>query len=77
MITKTPPERGAFDYLLKPAVPLDPPLPPDYGGGPQRIRVEIEIVQRAPPPRRPTLVNVFLRLLLLALLWMLLWPLVG
>ena len=69
MLTKTP-ERGAFDYLLKPAVPLDPPLPPSYeGGGPQRIRVEIEIVQRPPEPRRPKLYLIILIAIFAALVW--------
>jgi hypothetical protein len=37
--------------LRRPTVTVLPPTPPERGGGPQRIRIEIEIVdRRAPPP---------------------------
>jgi hypothetical protein len=39
------PPRGSFDYLLA------PPPPPSGGGGPQRVRIEIEIIDRRPPPK--------------------------
>jgi hypothetical protein len=49
------PPRGAFDYLLEPnrdEVPKAPPPPPPQRGGPRRVRVEIEINQRAPTKPR-------------------------
>jgi hypothetical protein len=63
--TKTPP-RGAFDYLLRDVDKTiwrdadlgdAPPAPPERGGGGPRVRVEIEIVQRPPAPRREWAIN--------------------
>ena len=61
MLKTKPPPRGAYDYLLgplQPPTPADPPAvrppePPERGGRPQRIRIEIEITdRRAVPPQR-------------------------
>jgi hypothetical protein len=50
MMKTKPPPRGSFDYLLDGnAVHVDPP-PPLGRGGPQRIAVQIEIIERRKPP---------------------------
>jgi hypothetical protein len=68
---KTNPRRGAFDYLLDGMHDL-PLWPPEGGGGgPQRIRIETEIIDRhaqlAPRPPGGALAFVLLWLLLLRL----------
>jgi hypothetical protein len=69
---KTKPRRGAFDYLLDGMHDL-PPRPPERGGGgPQRIRIEIEIVdRRAQPARRSRggVLQFLVALILLSLLF--------
>jgi hypothetical protein len=68
---KTKPRRGAFDYLLDGMHDL-PPRPPERGGGgPQRIRIEIEIIDRRarPAPRGGGVLTFLLALLLLGLLF--------
>ena len=73
MLKTSRPPRGSFDYLLKGIDKqvwhdAEPPVPPERGGGPPRVTVNIEIVQPKAPPRRRRYIPfalVFLGLLVL------------